>query len=371
MENKNLPFYYKTHEKNDNGGFPKVLPFYLYFDKELKLLRQKSTESLISVLKNVYLQGSLVDGSVSSESGFHYVNPLMKYILSNINLNKDSKILEIGFGEGNFLSAFNSLGIKNLTGIEPGNHNVVSGLEEVNLISDFYPSNKFNDKVDLIFHCLVLEHIEDPFEFLILQKLQLNEDGKIIFFVPNEEPYLMSGDYSSFIHEHFNFFTQESIFLLIKKMGMFIHDISIIGGLIAVTIGLNKSEYFQYIKGYNFDFQIFLKKAEFNLHKVSKFINEFKDISDLVLYVPGRALNFMYLVNCFGPRLVDDSKDVQGKFLPFFENAIESFDSLLQKPPKAILIFSRTFGEKIRDKCESFSQLKECRCLLIEDILDE
>ena len=65
------------------------------------------------------------------------MNPVMDYIFSNTNLEKDSRILEIGFGEGIFLSAFKKLGYNFLTGIEPGNHKVIAGLEEVNLISDF------------------------------------------------------------------------------------------------------------------------------------------------------------------------------------------------------------------------------------------
>jgi len=371
MEIKQLPFYYKSHLTNDNGGLPSVLPFDLFYDDELKLLRQKASESLKLVLTEVYLQGSLVDGSVSSESGLHYVNPVMDYMFSNVNLNKDSKILEIGFGEGVFLSAFKELGYNCLTGIEPGNHKIISGLEEVNLISDFYPSKKFNEKVDLIFHCLVLEHIEDPFTFLSFQKFQLKEDGKIIFFVPNEEPFLISGDCSSFIHEHFNFFTKESIFQLVEKMDMFIHDISIIEGLLAVTVGLKKSDYFLDEKGEEFDFQVYLEKVESNLEKILKFINKFDNASDVALYVPGRALNFMYLLSCSGPRLVDDSKEVQGKFLPFFDNAIESFQSLLNNPPKAILIFSRTFGEKIKAKCELSPELKECVAYCLQDLLDE
>jgi hypothetical protein len=104
---------------------------------------------------------------------------------------------------------------------------------------------------------------------------------------------------------------------------------------------------------------------------ISKFISKFENSSDVALYVPGRALNFMYLLNCSNPRLVDDSTEVQGKFLPFFDSAIESFESLLLHPSKAILIFSRTFGEKIKTKCESSPELKDCDIYCLQDLLDE
>lgn len=199
----------------------------------------------------------------------------------------------------------------------------------------------------------------------------MTEDGKIIFFVPNEEPFLISGDCSSFIHEHFNFFTKESILPLIEKMGLYVHDISIIEGLLAVTVGLKKSDYILEENGNGFNFKVYLEKVEFNLKRISKFINKFANASDVALYVPGRALNFMYLLQCSTPRLVDDSTEVQGKFLPFFDNAIESFQSILFHPPKAILIFSRTFGEKIKSKCKASPELKDCIVYCLQDLLDE
>ena len=104
MEIKSLPFFYKSHLNNDNGGLPHVMPFYLFYDQELKLLRQRATSSILEILNKVYIEGSLVDGSVSSESGLHYVSPVINYIVKNGELKKESKILEIGFGEGIFLN---------------------------------------------------------------------------------------------------------------------------------------------------------------------------------------------------------------------------------------------------------------------------
>jgi SAM-dependent methyltransferase len=370
MEIKSLPFFYKSHPSNDNGGLPHTMPFFLYYDEEIKLLRQSATNNLLDILKSVYIQGSLVDGSVSSESGLHYVDPIVKYILANGELKKESKILEIGFGAGIFLRELKNYGFDNLTGIEPGNHNKCEGLEEVRLISDFYPSKKYDEKVDLIFHCLVLEHIQDPIMFLNSQKLQLTNDGKIIFFVPNEEPFLESGDCSSFIHEHFNFFTTESIFSLAKKIGMYIQDITIIEGLFAVTLAYKPLDNLIKLKEKEFDYQNFIQKTKKNLELVSIFLNQYPFQSDIALYVPARALNAMYLLNFPNARLVDDSSEVHGKYLPFFTNSIESFQSLLHNPPRAILIFSRTFGNKIKLKCESYLELKDCKIVSLDDIIN-
>ncbi|MBK6379333.1 MAG: hypothetical protein IPF72_06135 [Chitinophagaceae bacterium] len=72
---------------------------------------------------------------------------------------------------------------------------------------------------------LVLEHIEDPVVFLQQQKDQLSPSGKLIFGVPNCEPFLKTGDISIFIHEHYLYFTQKGIFTLLEKAGLFLEGL--------------------------------------------------------------------------------------------------------------------------------------------------
>ncbi|WP_339606806.1 class I SAM-dependent methyltransferase [uncultured Roseivirga sp.] len=369
MKLSKLPFYYKSHDKADNGGLPHVLPFELFYDEELGMFRQKASDNLRDVLEVVYQEGSLVDGSVSSESGKHYIQKLLKYILDTEQINRSSKILEVGFGTGDFLKELSEVGYRFLYGIEPGNHKLVSGLEDINLYCDFYPSALFNDKVDVIFHSLVLEHIEDPIAFLESQSRQLNEDGRIIFFVPNEEPFLKKGDCSSFIHEHFNFFTKDAIVNLVKKLTLNLEDISVIDGLLAVTLcKREKSIYHSNENYFLLDEKEYFVKLENTLNRIQKFLNDMGSPEQTALYVPGRALNSMCMLNVSNVRLVDDNSEITGKFLPFFQNPVESFNSILESPPKAILIFSRTFGHLIKQKCFSQEKLKDCKVLVIDDL---
>lgn len=371
MKIDKLPFYYKAHLKNDNGGLPQTVPFDLYYDEDLELLKQKPSDSLKELLAKVYLDGSLVDGSVSSESGLHYVSPVVKYVSDHAKLNSESKVLEIGFGSGIFLSEFVKLGVKEVVGIEPGNHKLCDNLDGVRLFSDFYPSEQFTDKVDLIFHCLVLEHIEDPVSFLKYQKGQLSVSGKIVFLVPNEEPFLAAGDCSSFIHEHFNFFTKRSVKNVVERAGLHIHDISIIEGLLAVTVGLEISDYSGKDPDYfKFDYQTYMRKISEGLAKLEGIVKRFDNDSDIAIYVPGRGMNFMYLLNRSDFRLVDDSTEIQGKYLPFLNKPIESWEELIKNPPSAILIFSRTFGEKIKKRCLEIPGLTKCEILTLDDILN-
>lgn len=368
MQITSLPFYYNSHHSPDNGGKPHVMPFFLEFDENLRLVKQGSTPELDALLREVYTEGSLVDGSISSESGLHYVDPILDFILSAVELNESSRILEIGFGEGIFLKRLKSLGYKYLYGIEPGNHKVCDGLEGVRLISDFYPSAAFTERVDLIFHSLVLEHIQNPVEFLLSQKAQLTDKGKIIVIVPNEGPFLTQGDCSSFIHEHFNFFTAASLENVVASAGLQVEKLTTIGGLLAAVL-INKATVGEPGPADDFDFEVFLKSVEQNISKAKCFVDSFADKSELAIYVPGRALNLMYLVGNNGSRLVDDNSQIHNKYLPYFTNPVESFDSIVLNPPKAILIFSRTFHNAIKDKCKSYPQLDDCRVLSVDELL--
>ena len=182
MQIKNLPFYFKSHDQSDNGGYPHTLPFNLVFDEELRMFRQLSSPDLNRVLEEVYNKGSLIDGSLSDESGIHYVSKIINYIINNFPLNASTKILEIGCGSGILLKELKKNGITNLTGIEPGKHKLMDGLEDIKLLNDFYPSAQFQEKVNLIIHVAVLEHLESAYDFLKAQRDQLEENGKIIFF---------------------------------------------------------------------------------------------------------------------------------------------------------------------------------------------
>lgn len=365
-----LPFYYKSHLQPDNGGRPHTLPFELRYNESLAMLQQVPSRELDKILEEVYLEGSLVDGSVSSESGLHYAPKIIEYIQSNGNLNKESKILEIGFGSGLFLRKFHELGYSNLYGIEPGEHNFVDGLENVSLISDFYPTKDFEDRVDLIFHSLVLEHIKDPIDFLREQSKQIVEEGRIIFFVPNEEPFLSSGDCSSFIHEHFNFFTPGSISLTARKLGLKLEDLSFIDGLLAVTLSkseeLSRSEEVRQ----DFDPKMYFDKMTRNMRKFENFFMQLSP-KDVAVYVPGRALNILCLLNVNTVRLVDDSSEIWGKYLPYLVNSVEPFEQLLNNPPKAVIIFSRTFGKSIQAKCVSRKELSHSSIYTIDELLND
>lgn len=362
---KSLPFFIQTFADKSNGGFPLSMEFHLYFDNELKMFRQASSDNLNEILDRVYKQGSLVDGSLSSESGQAYILQTVNYIQNNFCGSKASRILEIGFGSGIILKELKKNGYTNLTGIEPGSHQYVDGLEGINLIKDFFPSSQLTEKFDLIFSLLVLEHIEDPLQYINSIARNLTKDGKIILAVPNCEPYLLHGDISIFIHEHFSYFTEEAIIALVGKTGLTLENISIIEGAFIFTIGNGQSYTGQNVKA--FSEQMYMRKITEHVEQLRALFNRF-DQQDIAIYNPIRALNMLHLMDMNSVRLIDDNSQIKGKYLAGQEMPIESFQELADNPPRCLLIYSRTFGERIKNKCISDARLNNTFVATLEEL---
>jgi SAM-dependent methyltransferase len=365
MEINKLPFFIGVSSDKDNFGFPDELDFNLYFDANYKMYRLKPTDNLEQILKKVYEFGSLADGSISSESGKVYIDKTVNYIQNYFEFYDKSRILEIGIGKGIIINELHSL-FPNcyFDGIEPGKFDMINLNPEVNIYHEFYPTPKLKGPYDLIYSLLVLEHIENPLTFINQLKNQLSHNGKIILSVPNCEPYIESGDISIFIHEHYSYFTSESIIKLAEMSKLYIEDISLIEG--AFYFVLTKKEN-SCPESTRINFSFFeRKKVEFENVFLKK-ISNFED-NDVAIYCPIRALNFLYVIGKKNFRLVDDNTQVKDKYLPILNSRIENFDDLLKSPPKLIVIFSRTFGNKIREKCHEYDEMKHTEILLLNEI---
>ena len=360
-----LPFFYKSHAEKGNLEFPEVFRFDLFFDNGLKMFRQKGSEELKLLLNKVYLDGSLVEGSLSSESGLVYLDKVFEYLVEKSKLNLESDILEIGFGSGALIKKLKDSGFRNIIGVEPGNHQMVSGIEDVTLIRDFFPSPRITQKFDLIFSFGILEHISNPTDFLINQALHLKKDGSIIVSVPNCEPYLLNGDPSIFIHEHYNYFTKEALIKIAHHANLCIHDLTIIEGAFIATMKKKESIYkCDYIV---FKEEHFFKKLSNYMSTMARFFDDYNE-NDVAVYTPIRAMNTLYLLGYRNVRLLDDNSELHNRFLPFFNNIIESFSDIVSNPPKAILIMSRTFGHRLKEKCSNEILLKGVFIVTIEDL---
>jgi len=160
----------------------------------------------------------------SSELG---LSELRVKILSNLTtLIKTGKILDIGCGKGNFLLEFsNKFPEWKLFGIEPSKNAIKFAKQNLSLATlheGLYNPKIFDEQFDIIAAMGVLEHLENPKNFLDQISLNLKDDGLLFFDVPN----FKLNPIDLFVFDHLNHFTIETLqnlvnssnFKIIKKI---------------------------------------------------------------------------------------------------------------------------------------------------------
>jgi len=141
-------------------------------------------------------------------------------------IKSESRILDIGCGNGEFLKLIHSLGFQYLIGIEPYLANCMQ------LDTHFQISNSNLGSLDATFDIIrlhhVFEHVADPIEILTQVYNLLEDDGLVVLTIPiadyifsiyRENAYLIQAPH------HFHLFTLSGIIGLAEKQGFFIKNI--------------------------------------------------------------------------------------------------------------------------------------------------
>jgi len=114
------------------------------------------------------------------ESLFLLNYPLIS--IANLNLKKNSIILDVGCGNGELLKTLHKLGYENLTGIDSYiNYKKTNPFPILKTTIENLVKDK---KYDLIMFHHSFEHLENPIETLLVAKKLLNHNGVIIIRTP-------------------------------------------------------------------------------------------------------------------------------------------------------------------------------------------
>lgn len=176
---------------------------------------------------------NLFDYSYTS-SNSSYSRKYWKSVYRNIKykiLKKNDKILEIGSNDGYLCKQFQKNGFK-IYGIDASSK--MSKIANKNKIKTFnLIFNKKNSEIvkkkagsfDVIIANNVLNHSNDPFEFINSVSNILNKSGYFVFEVPYWLNLVKKKQFDQIYHEHINYFTVKAIQHLLKKTKLFITDI--------------------------------------------------------------------------------------------------------------------------------------------------
>lgn len=137
-------------------------------------------------------------------------------------LSKEGNILDVGCGGGVFLYTFQKYFPKWETlGIEPTEGFADIAKEKgINIIYGYLKKDTLNKKFDLITLLLVLEHVDNFKEMLLILKHYLKEQGLLYIEVPSDKDigYLPSS-HDRFMCEHNVIFSKEVLENILTKLG--------------------------------------------------------------------------------------------------------------------------------------------------------
>ena len=143
-------------------------------------------------------------------------------VLGNLNIDIDSKILDIGCGTGNFLFQLKELNFKDLMGIDPYLEREIHD-KNLKILKKSIEQLPNDQNFNLILFSHSFEHVEKPFETLTKVKNNLSKNGICIIRTPVKSNYIWNHYGVNWVHidapRHFFIHTPKSMDILLKKTG--------------------------------------------------------------------------------------------------------------------------------------------------------
>ena len=297
--------------------------------------------------------------SYTSANSIYSRNYWKKYCLNikkNLLINKKTKILEIGSNDGYLLNQFKKV-TKNILGVDASKFMTQlankKGIRTKNLIFDTKNSNKClmnGKKINIIIANNVLNHSNDPLNFIKGVKNIIENKGTFVFELPYWVNLVKAKKFDQIYHEHVSYFTVKYSKYLLNKAGFKITNIEETeyhGGSIRIYSSINKSQkenkiVKKYISMEN-SLKIFNEKTYTNFMndlnrkklKFLKLIIDYKLKGYKIVGVGAAAkgntfLNFIGINNQLMDFITDASKYKIGKYTPltripiFSDNKIKS-----------------------------------------------
>jgi predicted SAM-dependent methyltransferase len=151
----------------------------------------------------------------------NYFNLFIEKIQNIIN---KKTILEIGCPSGKIATKCNNYNKWYI--VEPNKNNEIIFNDKTFFIEKFFDNNfELEEKTDIIVHSHLFEHIYAPNDFLKKCNELLNDNGEMVFGVPNMEYMVDKTLFLGIFFEHTIFLNKENITYLLNKNGFEIVEI--------------------------------------------------------------------------------------------------------------------------------------------------
>ncbi len=160
-------------------------------------------------------------------------------VIEKYNL-KNTKILEIGCGNGQILEIFREIGI-NCYGIEYGENNRIECLEKEFIVNNCL--GRFENSFNCVYSSYFLEHFPNPKKFCNILFNSLNLNGIGIVEVPNYDIIEKNNLWLEFSKDHRFYYRKQTLIYLFTICGFIIEEINEINEGLGYSVIVRKPFY--------------------------------------------------------------------------------------------------------------------------------
>lgn len=169
-----------------------------------------------------YRTSDVYDASVE----LHGLNIWHSPFFKNFPLRK-GKLLDVGCNDGAFIVEAERKGF-DVFGIDFDREAIKAVAKKANIKADsksldeFAKANEIEEgknKFDVITFFQVLEHQDEPLQFLEQVRRLMNKNGWIAGAVPNRDRFIIKREYQDYPPNHFIYFSKDSLRYLLRKAG--------------------------------------------------------------------------------------------------------------------------------------------------------
>ena len=267
-------------------------------------------------------------------------NDYFKCIVDKLQTNIiDKNVFEIGCPSGKL--AMNSINYSKWYIVDLNKNDCIKFNNKIHFIQACFDKNfEINDRIDIITHSHLFEHIYDPNEFLQKCYELLVDEGEMIFGIPNMQ-HLADNDLCLFLgifFEHTIFMNKENVIYLLKKHGFEIVDI-------IDYVNHSTIYHVKKIKQWNMnnvnsnELQIIDYSEQFmnGINKYKLFIDDCNSIicnTNKPVYIFSASYNTQIILSMgleikYLQGILDNAKDKQNKYLYGFDLLIYSPDVII------------------------------------------
>ena len=301
----------------------------------------------------------------------HRMQRIKSYIDWVIGLENIGSIFEVGASSGYNLSLYENM---DRFGVEPSEANAKSAKANYGIdlfagdFDDYMRSDIRKNRYDLIFLSMTLEHIVNPYDFI----MKLSEfNNKYMFIeVPTFDYKFSNEPYGMFCEEHVNMFTLKSLQKLMNQCGYQLIDASIHTnpeinlpagwpGLDSVWEKKSVVREYRAVNDVRALLDAYIRDSKDKLREMDAILDRFPDDQKLAVWGTGHHASMLYCNTALGRKNIvkvyDSDKRKHG--LEMFDCVIEPFNphDIMDKKVDGILLATYTARKPLRSILEKYA----------------